>query len=244
MYQININRYVRTDESGYDHLIDIYSEINSLPDKERRITIDFENCHHFHANLSAALGSLLDLLSDRGFDLWITNLRPGVRKALFSNGFLGTIKDYETDKSKEKEEFIRYERFAITESDRFKQYIQDELMRKQKFPKHTTKAGEYIHTGIYEIFANAITHGNCGYVYCCGEYHPDKNPPKLDMTIVDCGETIEKNVNEYFQNKGSQAIFPANKAIEWAIQEGNTTKSITGGLGLAQLMEFLSQTCD
>lgn len=59
----------------------------------------------------------------------------------------------------------------------------------------------------------------------------------MDITIVDVGQTIHKNVNDFhFPLKE----FDACMAIDWAIKYGNTTKiGRTGGLGLSLILEFI-----
>ena len=71
------------------------------------------------------------------------------------------------------------------------------MKQKQKFPAQTEKAGSLIQESIMEIFVNAVSHGECSFVYSCGEYDQDKTPPSLDMTIVDRGHTIPCMVNDF-----------------------------------------------
>jgi len=237
MIEILIEKKVRTDKEGYEFLIGLYQRVKSQRDKDVRL--DFSLCQSFDANLSSVLGAILDELMLSEYTFWFARLNTGVLKTLTKNGFLKTAKgDFQTI-AKEQETFIRYQKFSIIEGNTFKSYIDSELINKQKFPKHTENVGKNINANIYEIFVNATIHGNCKSVYCCGEYHPDKSPPKLDMTIVDCGTTIHENVNTFFKSIKKDHIEP-DYAIEWAIREGNTTKDTTGGLGLSLLMEFLS----
>ena len=69
-------------------------------------------------------------------------------------------------------------------------------MHKQRFPSHSELAGEKILESIYEIYANAVSHGETKYVYSCGEYK--EMTCVLDMTIVDCGVTIPMKVNDFY----------------------------------------------
>lgn len=94
---------------------------------------------------------------------------------------------------------------------------------------------------IFEIFENARTHGKCELIYTCGQYYPNKNPPRIDTTIVDLGFTIKKNVNDFLIHRREKPFNLGYNAIQWAIQKGNTTKtgSISGGLGLDLVLEFL-----
>ena len=74
-------------------------------------------------------------------------------------------------------------------------------------------------------------------MYSCGQFYPQKPPPRIDFTIVDVGRTIKKNVCDYLK-----ADMPGIQAILWAIKENNTTKpkenNIPGGLGLKIICDF------
>ena len=234
---ILINKNIKTDKEGYNFLINLYQRVNSQEEKD--IRLDFSLCQRFDANLSAVLGAIIDELEQKGYNFWFSKLNPKVLKILTINGFLSTKQgDFEIT-GEEKETFIKYQKFSVSEETEFKGYVDKELINKQNFPYHTELVGKNINTNIYEIFVNAIIHGDCEYVYCCGEYHPDITPPILDMTIVDCGITIHKNVNDFLENINKPILKP-EEAINWALAEGNTTKKTTGGLGLSLLMDFLS----
>lgn len=79
-------------------------------------------------------------------------------------------------------------------------------------------------------------HGETEYVYSCGEYNTKIHT--LDMTIVDCGLTIPYNVNTHLAKNGLPNLNPC-EAMVWAFEDGNTTKSNTGCLGLAILKQFI-----
>ena len=235
MYFSVLSDSVITNAKGYEHLISIYREL--LEVEEQSVQCDFSNCTNFDANLASVLGALLDALVANGKKVYLTRPKgKSVRRCLARNKFLEAF-DVKTG-VEDKERYIQYKRFSTTDSNEFKQYIEDGLIKKQKFPMHTEQAGIYIIENIYEIFANAITHGDCKYVYCCGEYKDNTMPPVLDMTIVDCGKTIFKNVIDFL---GETSLMTPCEAIRWALKEGNTTKKITGGLGLAQIENFIRE---
>lgn len=112
-------------------------------------------------------------------------------------------------------------------------------MRKQKFPAHSEKAGKLIQESILEIFVNAVEHGKCDNIFCCGEYISNTNPPILNMTIVDRGNTIMRTVNDFMNRKKLPVRFNSCDAIHWALEEGHTTKDFPGGLGLSRLKSFI-----
>ncbi|MDE6794321.1 MAG: hypothetical protein K2J63_03340, partial [Muribaculaceae bacterium] len=232
---LNLKEAVRSNAEGFSYLIDIYDNIKSQEDRE--VLLVFDHCQHIDANLAAMLGSILDDLTDKGFKIQLT--RPSVcqvRDSLSRNRFFRAFNP-ECDAT-DTENFIEYRKFSSYESEAFKSYIDTQLIKKQRFPAHTEQAGYHIRESIMEIFVNAVFHGECTYVYSCGEYHPHKTPPCLDMTIVDRGNTIPFKVNSFITKRGWQPLSPC-EAIRWALKEGNTTKDIPGGLGLADLMEFL-----
>jgi hypothetical protein len=234
-YEVKIAERVLTDEKGYSHLVSVYNEIMSSEHSD--VEVNFVPCTYFEANLGSVLGSLLDKALLQGKTIWVKPpSKPGVRRSLSRIGFLSAF-DVLTS-TQDRETFIPYTRFPLSESQRFKKYIEDYLIQKQQFPHHTKRAGNYILESIFEVFANALTHGNCSHVYCCGEYHPNKNPAVLDMTIVDCGQTIVGNVNKFIAKRGGEGKSPV-EAIEWAFAEGHTTKDVPGGIGLWQLQEFI-----
>ncbi|MDR0894027.1 MAG: hypothetical protein LBN06_01805 [Prevotellaceae bacterium] len=234
--EYRINKSVKTNDVGYLHLAQLYERIKRQED--RNIYIDFSICQRFDANLAAVLGALLDIFKKRGCDVWLRNLNNvGVRRTLFRNHFL---KAFQIEASnEEKESFIPYGRFTVSDTQAFKQYIKDELIGKQRFPKHTELVEKNIVESIYEIYANAISHGNCDYVYCCGEYDADATLPTLNMTIVDCGKTIHQNVKSFLEKQNKRVLTPL-ESISWAFEEGHTTKNIPGGLGLSLIREFVT----
>lgn len=167
--------------------------------------------------------------------MWFGNLiSRSVKKSLSRNGF---FQAWEIDTGvQEKENVISYKKFDSGSDRSFKEYIDSELMQKQKFPSHSELAGEKILESIHEIYANAVSHGETKYVYSCGEYK--EMTCVLDMTIVDCGVTIPMKVNDFFRKKNLPER-SASYAVSWAFRSGNTTKEETGGLGLAILKEFI-----
>lgn len=234
MLTVQIPLSLQTDQAGYMFIANLYPSILSQEDKT--IRIDFSKCYNIDGNLSAALGAILDKLVVEGFTIWLS--RPTdkkVRTVLSRNHFLRAWKI--NTNTEERENYVEYHKFESKDSSAFKKYIDDGLIHKQKFPKHTDLVANKIIENIYEIYANAIMHGETAYVYSCGEYKETEHI--LEMTIVDCGNTIPGNVNAFFKRKSIEALPPCD-AIKWAFISGNTTKDETGGLGLAILKEFIS----
>lgn len=230
-----IDEVLEADKKGFHHLSLMWNELVKL--EKSRICVNFDNCKIVDANLAAALGSMLDALVDMGHEVYVTYPRSkSTRKALSRIGFLKAFNVKTL--IEERENFIQYRRFSVSQSIDFKEYIQKDLIEKQRFPQCTPKAAEKIIESIYEIFANAVSHTGCKYIYCCGECHNHLGVPMLDMTLVNLGRTISENVNKYLETHG-QNILSQTDSLKWAFGKGNTTKDIPGGLGLSILQEFI-----
>lgn len=232
---IPILNSVSADKFGYEFLCELYADMHSVVEGD--IVIDFGRCKLFDANLSAILGAIFDKRQNEGRNIFLLAPQsPGVRRVLSRNKFFEAF-DVRTS-NEDRDDYIIYKSFGVSDTLAFKQYVDAELIQKPRFPKCTDKAKEKIIESIYEIFANAVSHGGCSHVYCCGEMHSRNNKNTLDMTIVNLGLSVVDNVNKYMSDR-NKPVLASCKALEWAFEEGNTTKQITGGLGLAILKQFI-----
>ena len=231
-----ISQSVAADKAGYEFLCELYKDMHEV--ENEKIYVDFGKCRAFDANLSAVLGAFFDMRQKEGCPVFF-NLpqHPGVRRFLSRNKFLKAF-DISTT-NEDRENFIEYKKFGVCDTQAFKEYIDKELIQKERFPNCTEKAKIKIIESIYEIFANAVSHGGCDYVYCCGEVHQRKGKTMLDMSFVNLGLSVVDNVNHYMQER-KLSILPSCDALNWAFVEGHTTKQDTGGLGLSILKQFVS----
>ena len=217
---------------GCKVLIDFYNKTADLVfDKT---ILDFGNTRWLEANLTAVLGAILNKAQANLNDVKIINLSQKIKELLLRNHFLshfGGLKlpDYYGTT-------IKYRKFKIDEEKLFKEYFDRELLSKEAMPAMSVLLRKKINESIFEIFNNAVIHGNCKSIFSCGQYYPNKK--RLDFTIVDLGKTIKANVNGYLGKNIS-----GKDAIKWAVAEGNTTKQgqIPGGLGLSLIREFLKK---
>lgn len=221
-----------SDFEGYNSLINLSSAISK--DSDDDIIIDFKSSKEFEANLSAVLGAICSLADEQKKTIGISNLNTFLQKVLQANRFLcgygwEALPDNENT-------IITFRKFTPYEDIEFMDYIRDELLSKPDFPKLSRLLGKKINESIFEIFENARTHGHCKYIHTCGQYFSSESIKRLDMTIVDMGQTIKSNVNDYLHTNIS-----GSEAIEWALVYGNTTKTgnIPGGLGLDIIFEFI-----
>lgn len=182
------------------------------------------------------MGAFFNQLSEKLNQVNLINLNQNLEKIFGRNHFLANfgsaiIPDYNGTT-------IKYRKSKLTDEKLINNYLLTELMGKNDFPKLSHGARKAIVTSIFEIFSNAVIHGNCDFIFSCGQYYPQKTPPLIDFTIVDIGNTIKQNVNHFSHTSKS-----GKEAIEWAIKEGNTTKpknnNIPGGLGFKVIYDFI-----
>ncbi len=223
---------VSSNIDGYNHLIDLYHRIQRS--RKQKIIISFANTRWFEANLAAVLGAIGELLEREGKTVEFRNVSTKIQDILQRNKFLSqfgyhSLTDYN-------DTVVDYQTFSPKEDDAFMSYIKNELLSKRDFPRHSLRLGKKINESIFELYENARTHGLCKQIHTCGQYYPGKTPKRLDITIVDMGQTIKHNVNNYLKKE-----MHGFETIEWALKYGNTTKTgnISGGLGLDIIFEFI-----
>ncbi|PIB37416.1 hypothetical protein BFP72_05390 [Reichenbachiella sp. 5M10] len=199
------------------------------------MVFDFTYTTWFEANLSAVLGAICELLTNQGKHVVVGGCNYAIQDVLQRNRFLCEF-GYEPKRDIH-QTMVAYTRFNPNEGDRFLEYIKNKLLAKPDFPSHSPNLGKKIRESIFELYENARTHGLCEQIHACGQYFPRKdNIKRLDLSIVDMGQSIKYNVNNYL---GSQMT--GSEAIEWALKYGNTTKTgdISGGLGLDIMFQFI-----
>ncbi len=229
---INIPYKVCSDYDGLNSLIEIFNRVKDV--NFDTITFDFQNCKWFEANLCAVLGTICHNITQNINNVEFINLDKKIETVFSKNGFLQhfggwRLQDYNYTT-------IKYRRYQSNEQSLFKIYLDEELLTKKDFPRMSVDLKKKIHESIFEIFENSISHGASEYVFSCGQYYPQKSPPRIDFTIVDIGRSIKTNVNEFLKQSLSGI-----ETIEWVVKGNNTTKvgNTPGGLGLKLIREFL-----
>ncbi len=214
---------------GYQKLIDFYNEYkdNLFSD------IDIELNTWFSANMSAALGAILDIFNDNFNDIVFKNISENIEKILLKNDFLSyygysRIPDnYHTT--------IRFLKLKVSDGKFFNNYVVNELIGRNELPAMSGLVKDKIREAIYEIFVNAQIHSESQHIYTCGQFYPREN--KIEFTIVDTGIGFKKKINTRFNS-----TLTSIQAIKWATLDRNTTKiDISGGIGLTLLKEFVEK---
>lgn len=196
--------------------------------------IHLEIHNFFAANMSAALGAVLDKFTSNLNDIHFDYLSPQIETILLKNDFLtyfGKQRAVDVNNTT-----IKFQKLKPTDGKYFKNYVIEELIEGHitDLPQMSKGVKEKIVEAIYEIFVNAQTHSETKFIYTCGQFFPNKN--KIEFTIVDTGIGFREKINRRF---GSN--LRATQAIKWAVEEKKTTKKgVSGGLGLAVLREFVN----
>lgn len=236
MCTLQLPERITSSTEGYNALSKLFFDIQELVEHNNKITIDFSKCKEFDGNLCAAVGAIFDNFLSKSIIMLQPPAEKKIRKVLSRNHFL---RAWQVKTGvQEKENYVPYSRFESSDAraNEFKEYIDEWLIGKQKFPEHSKAVGENLVASLYEIYANARMHGEAAHVYSCGEYK--ESSTTFEMAIVDLGKTIPYNVNMFFKKKNGSPML-ACPAIRWAFEEGHTTKENTGGLGLSLLREFI-----
>lgn len=235
MITIKVPNEVCSNFEGYSFFSNSVHTLKNI--KFDDIIFDFSITTWFEANLCAVLGSIINSAQSKFNNVVIENLKPSIEDILSRNYFLAALGGSLLNKENQ-ETIIKYRRNKLTDEKLIKEFLVSELIRKQDFPKLSEIAQKEIVRSIFEIYSNAIIHGNSAYVYSCGQYYPTKKPPRIDFTIVDLGKSIKTNVNNFLKKQ-----LTGEDAIKWAVEGQNTTKpkkdNIPGGLGYKLISDFV-----
>ncbi len=227
MLTLQLPHRIDSDQQGFASLANIYQQVK--PYQFETIQLDFQNTTWFDANMLAMLGAIMESAWTNDFD--IVNLRPKQEKI-----FKKTRYSYFGGESlpDQYQTTVEYRKSKVSEIGSFEKYLEKKLLVHPRLPNMSALLRKKIKESILEIFNNAKMHGNCEFVFSCGQYYPRKG--RLDFTIVDIGNTIRKKVRDYSGREVS-----GKRAIEWAVSECTTTRKgdIPGGLGFTLIRDFL-----
>ena len=229
-YSHEFNYRVQNDFSGYEKFISFYNNTKLLMFDE--IYLDFQNCTWFEANLSSVLGAIVSKLQYDINSVYFNNMPSQIESILSKNTFLSNFGG--ESKQDTYGTTVPYRKFKTIDQKAFTNYISSELLSLPSLPVMSDALKKKVKECILEIFINAQTHGATQNIFSCGQYYPKKG--RVDFSIVNLGSTIQKEVSKYF-NQEVQSV----PAIQWAIEEGNTTRTgnIPGGIGLSTLLSFI-----
>ncbi len=228
---MNILNNIENTFESYQKLITFY-ETN----KDKLFgQIHIELRQWFSANMSAALGAVLDQFTTNLNDIHFDYIDNQIIHILLKNDFL-------TYYGKKRAidlygNTIKFQKLKPSDGKYFKKYVINELIEgnSDDLPRMTDGVKEKIVEAIYEIFVNAQIHSETKFIYTCGQFFPNKS--KIEFTIVDTGIGFREKINSRFSSN-----LTATQALKWAVQDKKTTKEgISGGIGLAVLKEFVGR---
>jgi hypothetical protein len=230
MVEITLPRQLECNVLGFEALGHVASQL-TVPVGETVLLRGLSQWCDGH--LCAPLGALLYAASQNLNSLDFTDeVGSKVLEVWAKNGFwrhFGGV-----DMSDTFDTTLAFERFDGADEKRFVSYVQGELMPKE-LPDMTDRAKYRFRHSIQEVFNNAVSHSRTPHgIFCCGQRYPTRD--RLSFAVTDLGVGFRQNVEEY-----SGRPWDAVASIEWALQEGNTTRRgpVPGGMGLSWLLEFM-----
>ncbi len=225
------------DAESHDRLFRLWSDAGG---GDEDVEFDFTSCGFLKQNAVAFLGGLARLIEYRGrraeFD-WDT-LDEAVGANLAQNGFMeafGGPRQAWTGNS------IPFRHDLEQDPHDFADYL-SRLWLGRGWVNVSSSLASRIIGNMSEIYLNAFEHGQSQVgVFVCGQHFP-KNQ-RLNLSIVDFGVGIPSNVRLFKAHEFRPEQLTASKCMEWAFQEGTSTKQGQSdeprGLGLDLLKDFV-----
>lgn len=183
--------------------------------------------------MCAPLGAIMYKLGDQLNTIRLVHLQKPVEKILAKNGFLSSYGGARIPDTWGTT--IRYQKFDTKDDRYFASYIEKELMKRKELPTMSAGLMKKFRESVFEVFSNSVVHSETKEgIFSCGQFFPLSRT--IDICVADLGIGIKNNVKEK-----AGLDLPAHEAINWATQDGNTTKRgpIPGGLGLKLLRDFV-----
>lgn len=227
--------------AGYNFLSELAFETISCVNEE--IRLDFEKTMFFEGNLCSVLGSIVDGMIQRRNKVEFHLMQGRIQSSMKKNKFYSAITG-EGSLIDQHGTTISYCKFDVNDEVGIKNYVESELLNRNEMPQISEALKREIVIKIFEIYANALTHGQSKYVFSCGQLFPRRSNPVINFTFVDLGKTIKNNVLEFKNRNRSSAnpiILSGSEAIVWATSDNNSTKTDnhSGGIGLKLIKELI-----
>ena len=94
---------------------------------------------------------------------------------------------------------------------------------------------DFLITTIGEIFSNSVNHSEQDEVFLMFSVDNNNGDYYLTVNIIDYGTTIVTNVRKFKKT----IVLTGQECLNWAIQNGNTTRKGSGGYGLSTLINYI-----
>ena len=195
--------------------------INSANNK---IQIDATKCTYISSTCLAIFSSIALISKDKDIKISFTR-KSKLLNTLTNNGFINI--DYNSIGNKNNIPLNK-----INNEEEANVIIQ-KLINLSQLKDLNEDQKALLHSRIFEIPNNALTHSNSEYgIICHGYYNNRKN---FTFSIYDLGIGIPQSVRNYKKEEMNSI-----DALKWAFEKGNTTKEsdYPRGLGFTLLEEF------
>lgn len=222
---------IQSDHAGFNNIAHIAEQSRDVLFDS--VELDFSYCDFFEANMAAPLYAVVSRMRDELNDVSLTNLTSSLETILRKNHFL--TKFQKTSLIDTNHTTVPFKIFKLQAGEQFFEYLEF-YMHGKGIPTMSEGLTKRFRQSLFEIFQNAAMHSKSeSGIFTCGQFFPYKQ--RLDFTIADAGIGIREKVRRYTGN----AKMSSCAAIEWALTEGNTTKTGNqpGGLGLKLLKDFI-----
>lgn len=217
----------------------------ALSSKEKSVAINMSQAAFINGELSPLLLLGIRQLQSQHKSVRFVGVKPAQKDIFERNGLYETIGF--TSKPDTKNTTITVREFHVSSTELIDHYLNDHLIPKiktysQNAPSNEqASVDEMIGSATYateELVDNIKTHSESELMYFAGQFFPRQK--RISFTILDAGLTIPAIVRNAFassQNKEALANVADYRLIQWATEQGNTTKNVKesgvpGGAGL------------
>lgn len=214
---------IRSDYDTFKVLCELADFLQTANSKS--ISIDFSKVTWFDAHFGAALQALKQSAVSRNIPLSLRGVNSELRNLLRGNGTLQTS-------SKDHPQCIPISLFSKDGGVLFAQHTNREFKRRKFFGLSME-----LRNGLLEVmdeaFANCALHSGSEWVIYGGQRYVNRD--RFCFLVCDGGKGFLEVVKKVQPNFTSDV-----QAIQWAMEENNTTRSgdIPGGLGLSVIQDF------
>lgn len=202
------------------------------------VYFDFKNCQFLRPNAIAFLGGLARWIqhNNGSFEFgWNTFTDSWVKTTVRQNGFANTFGDriarWDGNSIPYREDIERDPNAIIN-------YLEKYWLGKG-WVHISSKLTDAIVGNAWEIYNNVFDHSDTRIgVFSCGQHFSYHN--ELTLAVIDFGVGIPAKVKNFLRQDKRAYQLPSSNCLQWAFQQGNTTKiNEPGGLGLGLLKEFV-----
>lgn len=216
--------------------LETYNEMNKnfrLIDENPKITFEYD--YGYVNFMQGNMVVLLDLIKRYHFTKngisKFKNQPDNIKKILQATRY---IKEDYTDTDRKGDTNISFQRHYFSDEDseeKWCSYVNDDFLGHYRMENISRALRDKLQEVIFELYTNVIQHGDSEFISTCGQFYPQEK--KLIVSIGNLGESFYSKISKL------KGIKDYCECIEWALEESNTTKTSSGGLGLYTFREFV-----